>query len=273
MVESFHLSYDLPANQQVMASYTRRINRPRGWQLEPFETWSDANNVRRGNPALSPEFVDSYELGSQVFFGTSSLSSDLYYRITRDKIESIRSVYSDNVTLRTFENVGADYATGAEFLLDFDVMKGWSTNLIGNLYNYKVVGTLLNESFSRKSFNWSFRLNNVLKFWTATQVQVNARYDSPTVSAQGRREGWFSTDVAVKQELMAKRLSLTLQVRDLFGTRKHQFTSEGPGFSSYNKFTRESPIVMLNLRFNINNFNAKKQEARNPDEGFPTEEE
>jgi len=46
-----------------MTSYTRRIQRSRGWYLEPFITWSDAYNVRQGNPELLPEYIDSFELG------------------------------------------------------------------------------------------------------------------------------------------------------------------------------------------------------------------
>ena len=271
---TLHTSYEFAPGDQVMASYTRRINRPRGWQLEPFQTWSDANNVREGNPALSPEFIDSYELGMQTLLGEATLSTDLYYRITRNKVESIRSVYSPSVTMRTFENVGADYAVGTEFLLNFDVVKNWTTNLIGNLYDYKVIGTLFNESFARKSFNWRFRLNNIFKFWTATQLQFNARYNSPSVSAQGRREGYFRADLALKQELLGKQLSLTLQVRDLFGTSKREFASEGPGFSTFSKSVRESPIVMLTLRFNINDFTNRKEQQQQEDTsgGFPEEE-
>ncbi|MCK5208143.1 MAG: TonB-dependent receptor family protein, partial [Cyclobacteriaceae bacterium] len=39
---SFHTAYKLPAEQQIMASYSRRIERPRSYYLEPFITWSDA---------------------------------------------------------------------------------------------------------------------------------------------------------------------------------------------------------------------------------------
>jgi hypothetical protein len=44
---TLHLSYQLPSNQQMMASYTRRINRANPWQLEPFVTWMDAYNSEK----------------------------------------------------------------------------------------------------------------------------------------------------------------------------------------------------------------------------------
>ena len=66
---SVHTSYKLSELATLMASYSRRIERPRGWALEPFDTWIDANNVRRGNPDLQPEFIDSYEAGIQTYIG------------------------------------------------------------------------------------------------------------------------------------------------------------------------------------------------------------
>ncbi|MCK4530269.1 MAG: outer membrane beta-barrel protein, partial [Candidatus Marinimicrobia bacterium] len=45
---TLHMSYQLPGYVQLMGSYTRRVSRPRGWQLEPFYTWWDAYNIRIG---------------------------------------------------------------------------------------------------------------------------------------------------------------------------------------------------------------------------------
>ncbi|NJO87952.1 MAG: TonB-dependent receptor [Chloroflexia bacterium] len=57
-----HFSYNISKKYKLMASYSRRIERPRGWWLEPFLTWEDAYNVRSGNPNLQPEYIDAYEL-------------------------------------------------------------------------------------------------------------------------------------------------------------------------------------------------------------------
>lgn len=261
---SVHSSYKFSEGQQMMASYTRRIERPRGWQLEPFETWMDENNVRQGNPALQPEYIDSYEFGFQTFIGTISFSSELYYRFTRDKVERVRSVYAgettdSDITLNTVKNVGKDYAFGSEFMFVLDPLEVWNVNLMGNLYNYKIEGILYDESFSRESFTWNTRLNNVLKISQSTSLQLNLRYNSPTVSSQGRREGFITTDVAFKQNFFNRKLSLTVQVRDLFSTAKYESTTEGPDFYSYNYFTRESPMVFLNLRYNFNNYKAENE--------------
>ena len=256
---SIHSSYKFSEGQQLMASYTRRIERPRGWELEPFETWMDANNVRRGNPDLQPEYIDSYEFGFQALIDKVVISGELYYRMTHNKVERVRSVYAENIILNSVQNIGKDYALGSEFMFILDPFDAWNINLMGNLYNYKVEGVLYDEPFLRETFSWNSRLNNVFKIAKSTSFQFNIRYNSPTVSSQGKREGFFTSDVAFKQDFFQRKLSLTVQVRDLFSTAKYESVSEGQDYYSYNYFTRESPMVLLNLRYNFNNYKEKNE--------------
>jgi outer membrane receptor protein involved in Fe transport len=256
-----HTSYKLSEGKQLMASYTRRIQRPRGWQLEPYDTWSDANNIRRGNPTLNDELIDSYEFGINTFFGLISLSSEVYYRVSHNKIEHLRSAYAENITLTSFGNVGKDYSLGTEWMANFGMARVWDIRLMGNIYNYRIEGIIFEEAFRRESFNWNTRLNNTFRFGTDTQFQINFAYNSPSVSAQGRREGFLSTDLALRQDLLNRAISMTLQVRNLFGA-KYEQTSSGPDFFSYNYYQRESPMVMFNVRFNINNFRNNEDRRR-----------
>jgi outer membrane receptor protein involved in Fe transport len=256
---SVHSSYKFSEVSTLMASYSRRIERPRGWALEPFPTWIDANNVRTGNPNLQPEFIDSYESGIQTNFGEISVSSEVFYRITKNKIEFIRTVVDEDVTLTTFENVGKDYSLGAEVMFNFNVLRFWNVNLMGNVYDYRVEGVLYDEPFSRTSFNWQTRFNNTFRLWSSTQIQFNLNYNSPSVSSQGRWEGSLRSDLSVRQELIKNVLAATLQIRDLFGTTKREFTSEGENFYNYNQYDFKSPTLMLNLRYTFNNYKPKRE--------------
>lgn len=270
---SVHSSFKFGTGSQIMASYTRRIDRPHGWFLEPYITWEDANNVRKGNPALEPEFIDSYDAGLQTFITKVNFSADFYYRITQNKIENIRSTYqnAENVTLTTFDNVGKDYSLGGEFMVIYDPASFWDINLMSDIYNYRIRGKILNETFDRNSFNWSIRMNNEFKILQSTSLQLNVRYNSPTVSSQGREEGFFSTDASLKQNLFGKQISLILQIRDLFISDKHEFTSVSPDLYSYQNFNRKTPIVMLNVRFNFNDYKEKRNEQ--PDSGIEQQPE
>jgi outer membrane receptor protein involved in Fe transport len=251
---SIHSSLNFAGGTQLMASFTRRIDRPDGGDLEPFYTWFDANNVRIGNPSVKPELIDSYELGWQTFFGKISFSNDFYYRFTHDKREDINSVYAENVTLRTVANVGNDQSLGAEFMVMFNPLKFWQFNLMGDAFDYKISGAIFNQSFARESFDWRIKNNNVFKVTPTTELQLNTRYYSSSVNAQGKWDGFFTTDLALKQDIIQKQLSLTLQVWDLLHTGKREFISEGVDFYNYSHFTRQAPMVMLNVKFNFNNY-------------------
>ena len=261
---SIHTSYSFAGGTQIMAGYSRLIERPDGGDLEPFYTWFDATDVRIGNPNLQPEFIDSYDIGYQTFWGDVSFSNDFYYRFTHNKMERINSVYAENVTLHSSANVGTDYSLGAEFSILFNPVKIWQFNLTGDVYDYKIQGNLFNQSFARESFDWSIKNSNDLNITSSTDLQLNTRYHSPSVTAQGKWNGYFTADLAVKQNLIGKELSLLLQIRDLLHTGGWEFYSQGTNFYNYFHFVRESPQVMLNLKYNFNNYKGKNQQDNNP---------
>jgi hypothetical protein len=269
---TIHASYQYPGGHQMMASYTRRIERPRGWYLEPFETWSDAYNVRKGNPAIKPEYIDSYELGYQKVLGRNLFSVEPYYRVTHNLIERIRTVYDANIMLHTIENVGTDYTFGTELMLNLEQFKWWNLNLMGNLYDHRIEGKVHKNPFSQESFSWSARANNTFRFGNSTRIQINGIYNSATVSSQGHREGFFTMNAAFKQDFLNRILSATLQVRDIFSTARHEYTSEGRGFYSHTESFRESPVVMLTITYNINNYRPDRQRDQEQ-EDFEGEED
>ncbi len=242
---SLHVSRQIRGRHQAMANYTRRLERPNGGELEPFLTWVDAYNVRVGNPALRPEYIDSYEIGYQMNFVKSQWSLEAYARKTHNKIEDVRSVYADNVTLRSAANLGADYTLGGELLWTYDFNKKWTANLTGNLYQYRIEGVLFDEAFARESFNWNLRGSNSLKLNGGTQLQFDGIYHSPSVATQGRREGFFTANAAIKQEFFDKMFSATLQVRDVLRSTKNEATSSGEDFYNYS-YSRRSCCSISN---------------------------
>ena len=260
---TLHTSYDLPDGHQVMASYTRRIRRQRGWELWPFLSHQDAYNVRRGNPDLRPEMTDALEAGWQRPFGASRLSAEVYYRVTHDKVERIRSVYSPGVILHTVANVGTDYSLGAEVLADLALAKWWNLNLSTDFYHYRMAGTVGNEEFDNSNLSWEARATTEFRLPTQTRLTLTGRYESPEASAQGTDAARLRTDAALRQSFLNRQLVLTLQVRDLLGTGGFESKTNGTDFFSYFRFTRQSPMLSLNLTWNFNNYR--------PDRRLPTD--
>ena len=265
---TMHFSYQLPDNHQLMASYSRRIDRPRGWYLEPFYTWSDAYNIRRGNPGLQPEYINSYEVGYQKEFNRNSLSMELYYRSTRNRIERVRSLYDENIMLHSYDNIGIDYALGTELMINLTPVKWWETSLTGNFYDYRVKGQLNDVDFDRHSFTWSTRWSHIFNIAKNTRLQLNPSYRSPEIEAQEKEEGFFYVHGAIRQSFMDNNLNLTLQVRDVFGTGKHESVIDGVDFYNYRLYEHKAPMVMLNFTWRINNYRNGNRSDRGGGDGM-----
>lgn len=264
---TFFSSYKFAEGHQITASFTRRVERPGGWQLEPFETFTDANNVRIGNPELLNEYINSYEAGFQTFTGDISISGEVFHRQTLNKIENLNSLYSPGITLQKPFNIGEDYSTGTELMILADPIAMWNINIMGTLYDYRIRGEAEGAAFERTSTNWNLRAANTIKFTPVFQMQVNAGYTGPSVSSQGSTTGFFSADLAAKYEFLDKRLSLTLQMRDIFGTAKRETTRQSSTVYRYEYNVRESPMVMLNIRYNINRSDKKEKGGRDGNGG------
>jgi hypothetical protein len=263
---TIHYSLNFTENDKMMVSYTRRIERPEGWFLEPFYTWEDAYNIRRGNPSLKPEYINSYELSYQKEFGKNSVSAELYYRATHNKIEGVRSVYSESVTLHSIENVGSDYSTGTEIMFNGILFKIWDINLTANFFDYRVTGKINNMDFNRHSFTWALRMNNIFKITKTTRIQINPSYHGPEVEAQETEKGFFMVHASIRQSLLDNKINLTFQVRDVFATGIHESVVDEPDFYAYTLHTHKAPMVFLSCSWKINNY-SKHNGEESEDEG------
>ncbi len=253
-----HLSYKLPDDHQLMASYSRRIDRPRGFYLEPFITWEDMYDARMGDPDIKPEYIDAMELGYLKKWGQAQLSLEGYYRITHNKVERIESVYDENTVLTTFANIGSDYSLGLDVMFSSPITKWWDINLMGNLYNYEVKGSTEEESYDKTSFNWSSRLNNNFKVMKNLQLQFDGNYNSETVTSQGRTGDRYSFNGAIRYDFWDRKMSASLQARDIFGTSNWVSVTETPTLYNYQKRSHKSPMISFTVSMRLNNFVQKK---------------
>ncbi|WP_235298885.1 TonB-dependent receptor domain-containing protein [Portibacter marinus] len=258
---SAFLSYKVNEENSLQISYSRRIRRPRFWDLNPFFTFSDPRNQFSGNPDLNPEFTDSYELGYVNYFGKGSLTSSIYYRHTTDVIDRVQTVTNEGVTILRPENLLTQDDIGFEFTGNYKILKWW--DLSGNLNAFRSItdGANIQDDFTADAYTWFTRLNNKLKFSKTFESQVRVGHRGARRTPQGFNRGITSIDLGFGKEFPEKNLSLALNVRDLLNSRKRQSINEfnlyedgdvvGTFFSeSEFQWRARSIIVSLNYRIN-----------------------
>ncbi len=268
---TLHLSYSITPTQKFMASYSKRVRHPRGWYLEPFETWMDAYNVRMGNPGLQPVFSNSIEAGYMQYFGKNMLSAEIYSREATNLIERIQTVYGENIILHSFDNVGNSLSLGSEVTLRMLPAKWWDFNLMGNLYHYEIHDQPEIYTQGLESTNWSMRFNNNFTINKMIKLQMNAMYNSPSVTAQGEREAMFFLNAGARLTLIENKLNATINVRDILDTGDHENISEGTDFYRYQFSDRVAPVVSASLKYTFNNYRSRDRNGNGMNGGESAE--
>ncbi len=272
---SVYLSQKLENDQQLQLNYSRRVNRPRGWDTNPFLNVSDPLNYSQGNANLRPEDVHAFEFGYSKYWRTFSLVSSIYYRQTNDVIQRIRTEPDENgITLTRPQNLTRNTSSGLELIGRFDISKMWNFTTNFNFYQSRIQGVPTFGIVENAGFSWNANMTHNLILKNGLNFQLKGDYRAPEVMAQGKRKAMYSFDAGAKYDFSNKRSSLSLNIRDVFGTRRWRSTTNG--LYSLVENSRRMQGTMANLtfsyRFGQNTFNFKKNKKQD-DQSSRSEEE
>lgn len=289
---SVFLSQKLGETQSLQLNYSRRINRPNFWQLTPFTDSSDKLNPSKGNPGLQPEFTNSFELSyEKTFKNKGNFLASLYYKHTNDLITRYQT--SDNsggseVILTSYINANSSYVTGLELTSRINLTKWWEFTPNFNLYNSDVKIDIPGEQDQPSLTSYFVKINNNFKLPKNFTIQLSGDYQSKTVlppggsggggggrgmgpmyggslsAAQGYVRPNYGVDVAIRYEFLKNRAaSISLNMNDVFRTRRYDIHSES-SFFSQDVFRRRDPQVLrLNLNWKFGKFDASLFKRKN----------
>lgn len=295
---SFFLTKHISESEDIQFNYSKRIRRPRFWEVNPFIDIDDPLNISQGNPALKPEYTNSFELNYYKRFAENSGSflGVIYFKnnvgdVTEYSDTIPQSLYeqlnnaavSPNAILSTFINAGYEDRWGAELTLQKNITKAldftFNTNMQYSVTKANVGDLNLNNS----GFNYNAKLIGNYKIFTEASklfnnlgFQVIADYDGPRVIPQGRNKAQFSTDVAVRKEFFKKKAgALSLSVNDLFNSRKFGTIYDTDDFyqDGYRRWNVRTVRLTFSYRFGDSDLFRKKDNNNNSDyEAAPGED-
>ncbi|MGE5383808.1 MAG: TonB-dependent receptor domain-containing protein [Omnitrophica WOR_2 bacterium] len=273
---SFHTQYDIGKNKELQLSYSRRVRRPSPRDMNPYVDYADSLNLQTGNPELKPEFTNSLELGIQQYWKSNSITASLFYRFTNNEVEEISTLVDpnrpDGVTITKPFNVSKETNYGLEIVGNANPLKWLRTN--GNLSFYRALMTEIPEYNIAGSdrFSWSARLNVAIAPWKDASFQLIGNYSSPRRSLQEFDKSRYFADASFKQDLLNKKLSVSLRLTDIFNTRKFDDVVYGNGFTIDTHRSSESRVFYVGVQYQINNFKKKGNRDEGNNEEQDTEE-
>ena len=285
---SAFFTYEISNESSASLSYSRRIQRPRGRQLNPFNNLSSNVNIFIGNPDLNPAFTDAIDFGYLKRWDKLTFNTSLYANKTTDVFQFVRKETGTfesgvPVIISTPINLATEYRTGFEFTLNYSPYKWWKLNGSFNYfyietdgdYNYTDFNNVLvTQNFDFKTTSWFTRITSKITLPYKIDWQTNMTYNGEQKSAQGSSLGVFSMNLAFSKDVLKDKGTINFNISDVFNSRKRIMESYLPAVvDSYGEM--QWRVRQFNLsftyRFNVQKNEKEKRKGNQQEDGgdFP----
>ena len=285
---SFFITKSLNENTDIQFNYSKRIRRPRFWEVNPFVDINDPLNISQGNPALHPEYTNSFEFNyfnrfnnnggsflGVVYFKNNvgdvteysdTISPALYQQLSNAAI-------SPDAIVNTFINAGYTNRMGAEFTLEKKLAKQLDLTYNIDLQYRTTKASVDKINLNNHGFNYETKLignykivTDKSKLFNNLGFQLTADYESPRVIPQGKTKQQFVSDFAMRKEfLKQKAAAISFSINDIFNSRKFGTIYDTEDFyqDSYRRWSVRTFRVTFTYKFGDTDFDLFKKRNNN----------
>ncbi len=247
-------------------NYTRRINRPSFWSMNPFRVYSTATAYEEGNPFLQPSFSNNLELGyayNSMIALTAFVQKvdDFVTRVSR--IDTINNSFSFGRA-----NAGNQLQCGITASLNVSPLDWWenTTQFFGTYYHFSSSYYQNNFSYGRTSF--SVETNNTFtidaaKTWFA---EFSFEYRSRQQSDFDVQSATYNLNGGVRKLLFDKKLTFSVYLEDMLRTDKWIMTNQYNGTYQWSYYDNRTLRIALSWKFGNRNIKERQQRSTNNDD-------
>ncbi|MEO9892814.1 TonB-dependent receptor [Aurantibacter sp.] len=248
---SGHTSYKVNDNFSLQAGYSKRIFRPRLWDLNPFLNIRNFNSRRTGNPNLQPEFTDSFEITSILKAGKTSMNLGVYYRHTEDVVEQIVEIVleeGNQIGISKPENIGTNNTTGIEFNAKY-LPNNWLSFTNDTNYNqFAREGEYDGTDFDFNGNQWSTRITSKIKLPADFDVEFTGNYQSGYRTLLSKISETAFMDFGARKKIMKGKAILNLSIRDVFASRiRETITTQSTSY--IRDFSKRGRFITFGVSF------------------------
>ncbi len=240
-VPSIFFLKKLGDDQTLKLSYSKRIERPDYGDLNPFINTSDPKNITSGNPNLTPEIGNRFELGYSKDLGEKgSFVITAFYRRNNHDIQNYILYYPTlvvgdstytNVAISTRENIGIENNIGLSLFANINFTKKFiiRTNIFA-FHRHTINAVVPGQNST--SFNYRFNMNASYQVAKTLAGEFFGNFNSARHEAQGIFPSFTSYSVAFRKQIWKKKGSIAFTADNPFNKYVNRKTSVfGPGFT------------------------------------------
>ena len=254
-------TYRLSDENQVIAAYNRRIDRPGEPELRIFPKYDDPELLKVGNPYLRPQLTNVFEIGYRQSWEWGFVSTAFYHRDISDAFQRILAVDDSSLAYdivnRIFENAGNSTQTGVGVIAERQIRAPWRLSGSANWFRNDIDALETELLFpTRRRFvlaasranTWDFTINNQVQLPRAGELQLSYIHYAGRNVPQGRERARSSLDLAATWPIMSGRAELLFTFRDIFNNFAVQQEVDGQGFTALYQNLLETQVASIGLR-------------------------
>ncbi len=271
---SFYLLKKINKVNEWKLNYTRRIERPSAGQLNPFSDLSDPRNIRKGNPDLKPQFINSIELDYTYSNKKIMTNPSLYYKQTNNLIWRYMTL-EEGINYVSFENIGTSYNIGIDWVTTYTPTKWFNSMTSINAYRNRMKGQLGTFQFDNSNVMANIKQTANFKIKKLVDLQFTYTYRTPFLTPQGQSFIMQWLDMGVSMPVLKKKGTVTLTLSDIFNTRRFGMDMYLPSIEQTFMRKMESRILYVGFNYRFGKQSGapkpkkKDQQDQRPDDvGF-----
>lgn len=254
---SLYILHNINENHSLSFDFSRKLQRPRYDDLNPFRTYINERTFEEGNPNLTPNFSNNfnlnYTLNQEYFF-------DVYYRDNGRYISTLTFQDNDNVVLLDFtQNVLESTSFGLDFTYGKSINNNWYLySYISLFHDDETFMALQSDAYSFKNeFNGAYV--DITNYLTLSKDgtfkgELGLVYLSGFLQGSFIQEASTNLTLGFRKSFMNNRAVLSLSANDLLGKYNANISSNYLNQDNQYLSTPETQYVKFGFTYNFGNF-------------------
>jgi outer membrane receptor protein involved in Fe transport len=261
------VSYQADKDNAFSFTVGRRINRPTFWNLNPFKSLFTAYSYGEGNPYLQPEYNTNFELSHNY---KNMLTSALFLNVTDNGFNNVTIAKADTNLVYTIPlNFIKTYRYGISENLSLQLFKWLENNDQVSFYHTNAMSDISSIGNIQRFSAYLATNNSIyLNADKSLAIAINFWYQFPEVDHIGLSDPYYKLDIGIKASVFKKKLDLSLNLNDAFGSSATSVTSTIDGVPQrFTNFQLNRYMMMgLSYRFGSDGSKQETRDTGNQDE-------
>ena len=253
----------------LVFGYTKRLQRPYIWDLNPFVYNNDSLNISYGNPDLGPQTVHALNVQLRFTRGNTFAGINLEGSYSGNKILQYSSFDPlTGVTKTTSLNIGKEYQSSVNLNFNTKITRKWSVFANGSL-RYSKVTNNSDRSQSNSGFGFNLNLNTSYRFNDKFAISsfLGLWRDPQTIQTTYPFNPWHN--VAFNYKVFKNKVNISLRAVNVYEkNRDFKTVTKDKNFYSANTTRQPRRAAVLALTWNFGKLteNVSKKKGVNNDD-------